>query len=111
MKTIELKKPLTQITGEEIKKTNDPNSEAFTVRDALINILGSIAQASGEEKIKAYRLGVKIFEAQEVIHLEEADFGFVKNQVKDSQFYTALIVGQLLEYFNQIKEKDVERET
>lgn len=102
MKTIELNLPLLDMANNPILKENQA---PFLYRDALVRILGEVGvakQVSGDVKLRAYQLGIKIRESGETISYDDhGDFDFIKNQVLESQSFGAVVIGQLLENLEQ----------
>ena len=82
------------------------NKDPFLFKDALMRILGETGvarQETGENKLRAYQLGVKIREEKEKISFDNHDdYDFIFKQVKESQSFGAVIIGQLMEYFDKV---------
>ena len=111
MKTITLNLPLVNMDGTSIQKEN---KEPFLYKDSLVRILGEVGvakQESGENKLRAYQLGIKIREAKEKIDFDNHDdFDFIHRQIKETQSFGAMIVGQLMEYFDKVNSNYKEKE-
>ena|SRR3990167_7156138 len=103
MKTITLNLPL---VGMDDKPFIKEDKTTFLFKDALVRIMGEVGTAervSGEIKLRAYQLGIKIREAKEKIGFDNHDdFDFIHKQVRESQSFGAVIIGQLLEYFDEV---------
>ena len=97
---IGLDSPLLQFDGSPIFK--DSSGVPFTIKDVLLNVLGNFSQGTGEEKIHAYSLGMRVFEGKQSMTFLEADLQFIVNRMKDSG-YPALIVGQVIKMLDESK--------
>lgn len=88
MKKIEnLENKMKEYTGKEI--------EGGSIKDALLNVIGSSKQPSGRDTLKIHRVAMKIMEAKGSVELEDYDFELVKKAVEESGYLT-LIKAQLL---------------
>ena len=103
MKSITLNLPLKNMDDQPILKEN---KERFLYGDALMRILGEVGvarQESGENKLRAYQLGIKIREGKEKISFDNHDdYDFIYKQVKESQSFGAVVIGPLMEYFDKV---------
>lgn len=75
----------------------------LTLGQALGNILSSSEEGG---KMKLYILGSKLYQEKEV-EVDESDLNLIKNAVKGTKIYTALIAGQCEKLLGEIEnEKD-----
>lgn len=81
-----------------------PN-ELLTLGKAIGNILVS---SETMNKLKAYSLGLKFYENDEV-ELDDADFETLKNELETTKAYTALITGQVLMLLNNLNNQKEEK--
>jgi hypothetical protein len=80
--------PIKNLKGVPLKAEGD---EVFSVGKALAEIL--LAAKEGG-KMKLFILAQKFYDGGN-IELDEADLGLVRKAVKDSEVYSALVLGQL----------------
>ena len=90
MKTINTKQELVNFKGEPLKN----GENILTIADVICNIL------SGKTKnqVLAWYLGKK-FATEESIDLKAEELVFIKECVKETDFYVSIVTGQLLEIF------------
>lgn len=93
---INAKAPIKDLKGQEVLN----GKEAFTVGDALGNIL--TADKTGG-KLKLYSLATK-FATKDSVEVDSADLALIKSAVDSTEFYNALVTGQLLEMLEGLKE-------
>jgi len=87
---------LKDLSGKEIL---DENKKGFTLGQAL----GNICVSSKEEgKMKLYILGTKLFQDKDV-EVDDADLNLLKNVVKKTEVYEALIAGQCELLLDEVK--------
>lgn len=77
---------LKELNGKEIKSLDGD----FTLGEALSNILVS-SKTGG--KMKLYVLATKLYKSKEV-EVDESDISLIKEMIKASEIYSALILGQ-----------------
>lgn len=87
MKQITCTTVLKDLSGSPIKT----DEKEFTLGQAIANIL--VADTSGG-KMKLYTLGTRFYQ-DKTVDLDDSDFALVKNVVKNSTAYGAIIVGQV----------------
>ena len=77
----------------------------FSIGKAIANLL-TIPKKGGKkfEPFKSYELAKKFYNNPEV-EVDKADFAVLKEIVEKDENYSALIIGQILEQFENIKEK------
>ncbi len=93
---IETKKVLNDLAGSPIKKED---GSAFTMGEGLSNILIS-CETGG--KMKLYALATSIYKDKQV-EIDEADLVLIKDAVKATKIYNALIAGQIEGMLENIK--------
>ncbi len=100
-----LDEKLKTFQGEEI---TDGTGSCLTVRNVLVNRLGSANGQdlkSGEEMIRAYDLGQKIFTAEKDIELDDDQAKFIESLFSRQAIYSAIIVGYVLKKIQDSKVK------
>lgn len=96
-----------KINGKEVLKTlkgaelKTETGNVFTMGEALSNIL--VADKTGG-KMKLYILGTK-FAQDDSVELDSSDFSLVKEVVKRSEAYSALVLGQVEMILENTKEE------
>lgn len=90
---------LKDLSGKEIQ---DEKKEGFTLGQALANIVVS-AETGG--KMKLFVLGTKLFQNSKV-EVDESDLQLLKEAVKSTKTYGALIAGQCELLLEEIKGND-----
>jgi len=90
---------LKNLKGEEIK---DDKGEVFTLGQALANI---VVEDKIGGKMKLYILGTKLFQEKE-IEVDSADLNLIKEALKKSETYGALILGQCEMLLENVKKED-----
>lgn len=97
---INLKQPICNLKGEPLK---DNEGEILTFGRALANILAGSKTKGG---MKLFILAKKCFE-QDVIEIDKADLGLIKNEVKSSEVYSGILVTAQCELLlEDIKEEE-----
>lgn len=118
MYKIDVNKVLETFTGQPIK---DPVGKDLTVKSVLVSHMGAYganpqpagrgqapAPIPGEQLIRAYTLGQKIFECEGELELDADQCKFIKQVVLAKPLFTSLVTGQLLSILEGSKvEKDV----
>ena len=98
---INTKQILKNIAGVEIK---DEDKKGFTLGQALGNIITASKEGG---KMKLYILGTKLFQ-DTLTDIDEADLNLLKQAVKTTEAYGALIAGQCEMLLEEIKEEKKE---
>jgi len=100
---LELNKTLKALDGSEIP-TSQIDQSPFTYGKAMANILIAPKAVNNFDKFKSYELAKKLYN-EETLELDKADFKNLKDAVERDGNYTSLILGQLLEYLNGLKDE------
>lgn len=95
---INTKTVLKTLSGEDMV---DERGNKFTLGKALGNIL---AASEDQGKMKLVTLGMQLFQEKDM-ELDTADFALIKETVKKSKFYSALIAGQCELLLEEVKEE------
>jgi len=100
---INTKTKLKSLNGELLKDTlADGKTTEMTLGSALINaLLVPVQNEKGEEKVKKYELGVRIYQNDE-IDLTAEEAALVKKRIGD--VYGPIVVGQV---FRLIENKEI----
>lgn len=88
---------LKDLAGKDIL---DEKKEGFKLGQALANI---VVGAKEGGKMKLFLLGTKLFQDKSV-EVDEADLNLLKNTVKSTEVYGALVAGQVELYLDGVKE-------
>jgi len=96
--------PLTTFEG---KPLGGEGEEKLTLKKVLVTYLGMYQGkgVTGEDLIRAYDLGVKIYNAENSLELDDDQFRFIKKVIESAQqpMYTALVMGQVLKKLEESK--------
>ena len=87
-----INEPITMITGGRIMVTE---SEPLTYKNALVSLCELAKPGLPGESMKAYAIGMKLFEAKDSIELEEDEIKFLKELLASSESFVAVVVGKL----------------
>lgn len=93
---IDLNIGLKNLKGEIIK---DEQEKEFTLGQALANIVISAKEGG---KMKLYILGTKLFQ-EDFLEVDDADLILLKNAVKTTEVYGALVSGQCEMLLDEVK--------
>lgn len=75
----------------------------FLLKTALLNCLGSKKPENGKESIEIYKLGIKLFDAEEA-SIDMAELLLLKSSVEqNTPEYTSMIQGQLLMFLEDLE--------
>ena len=97
MKTVYLNELIRGFNGDGILVDGEPMS----VKDLLLQYVGTFTSNNGAELILARRVGQKIYDAKEDIDLEETEWNIVKQAVSRPK-HVALVMGAFLEFINRV---------
>ena len=95
---IKLNETLKDLSGKELK---EESGKTFTLGKALSNILGN---AESHGKMKLFILAQDCFK-KDTLEVDTADFNLIKETVKETKIYKAMIAGQCEMLLEEIKEK------
>lgn len=87
------------LDGSEITK---PDKTNFTIKDVLINCLGVHQTNNGEEAIKTYDLGLRIYNSKGEIDLKDDEVKFLKSVISGNKQFVAIVTAQVLKYLEKI---------
>ena len=95
---INCKQTIKNLKGEDMK---EPDGEVFTLGKSL-GIIVTNAKEGG--KMKLFLLGTKLYQ-QDTVEVDEADLTLLKNVVKSTEAYGALIAGQCEMLLEEVKKE------
>ncbi|MCK4307105.1 hypothetical protein KAW50_02635 [candidate division WOR-3 bacterium] len=100
-----LNDPIRTIKGGFIKDL--AGTENLSYKSALISICEMYRpQLPGSgQQLKAYDLGIRIQKAKDNLELSEEELQILKDFVKNSQIFFAVIIGRLNEYLEKFETK------
>ena len=99
MKTIELDKEITTLSGAKIMLTQNV---VLTYRSALVSVCELFQGEPGSgESLRAYNLGLKVINAKDDIKLDKEEVDFLKQIVEKNRSFMAVVIGRLLEFINK----------
>jgi hypothetical protein len=109
---IKLNQSFKNFKGESIKfkDRDEDKEEELTLGKAIANILlAPQPQKDGFRVLKVYELSKKFYEKNE-IDLDRSDFVQIKERVENSNIYSVIVLGQILEMFEEANEKKTKKE-
>lgn len=106
----DLDKPLITFQGEKI--TSGEEGKPVSIRQALTNYLGGYQGKgiSGDEFIKAYDLGLKVYSAEKNVELDDEQIKFIQKVIAATPIYISMVAGQVLKRLENSKVEDIPKD-
>lgn len=96
MKRIKIDEVVSGFDGKPLVESTKNEGKEFTIKGALLNILGGMSCDNAEEAIRFRELGILIQEATDFFVFRDSDESLIKKALdKNTSRYNAIVIGQV----------------
>jgi len=101
-KVTDLEKALVDFEGIPIMGMRN---KPLTLKTVLMTELGSYQgrEVTGDQLVKAFSLGAKIYESKDDVELDDEQLKFIKLVITKIPLFTALVIGQVILKLDALK--------